>query len=257
MADITSNLVAWYKLDETSGTSAVDSSGNGYTGTYTNSPTLGVGGAFGGSKSVTLASESSQAVMTGSIDLSGTQKVTVAMWVKTSATSGNLLELSTNYNSVSDSFCLLISGANALQFGVKGNSGYNTSEVTTTLDGTWKHVVVVMDTTVAAANQVVPYINGVAASYSKALSNANSNAFGNRAVYIASRAASSVFLSGTIDDVRIYSRALSANDVAALYSQSLSTATSILQAPAKTITEVSPLMVANATYPYIFRSRTL
>lgn len=33
--------IAWYKLDETSGTTASDSSGNGYNGIYNNNPTLG------------------------------------------------------------------------------------------------------------------------------------------------------------------------------------------------------------------------
>ncbi len=37
-ADITTGLVAWWKLTEGSGTTAIDSSGNGYTGTLLNGP---------------------------------------------------------------------------------------------------------------------------------------------------------------------------------------------------------------------------
>lgn len=37
-ADTTTGLVGWWKLDETSGTSAFDSSGGGHTATITNGP---------------------------------------------------------------------------------------------------------------------------------------------------------------------------------------------------------------------------
>ena len=38
-ADITTGLVGWWKLDDT-GSNAIDSSGQGYTGTITNSPAV-------------------------------------------------------------------------------------------------------------------------------------------------------------------------------------------------------------------------
>ncbi len=216
-ADITTNLVAWWKLDETSGTSAADSSGSGYTGTYVNSPTLNVTGAWSGGRAVTFSSASSQAVSTPAINLSATSAVTVAFWAKTSSTSGNVFEASTNYNSFSDSFCILLTGSNAIQAAIKGNGGYNTAELTTTLDGSWKHFCFVFDTSQSAANEVLIYIDGAVTSPTKAFSVNNTNNFGNRAVYIASRAASSVFLNGTMDDVRVYTRALSASDVSQLY----------------------------------------
>lgn len=44
--------VAFWKLNETSGTTATDSSGNGHNGTYTGSPTLNQSGPFNGIKAV-------------------------------------------------------------------------------------------------------------------------------------------------------------------------------------------------------------
>ncbi|MBI2606974.1 MAG: LamG domain-containing protein, partial [Deltaproteobacteria bacterium] len=45
-AVLADNPVGYWRLNETSGTSASDSSGNAQTGTYTNSPTLGQTGAY-------------------------------------------------------------------------------------------------------------------------------------------------------------------------------------------------------------------
>jgi len=79
MADITSNLVAWYKLDETSGTTCADSSGNGYHGTYVNSPTLNQTGAFAASRSVAFSRESVQHVTLGS--RAASTDMSVALWL--------------------------------------------------------------------------------------------------------------------------------------------------------------------------------
>lgn len=224
IADVTSNLVAHWKLDETSGTTATDSSGSGYDGTYVNSPTLNQTGAFGTSKAVTFASASSQAVSAGSINLSATSAITVAAWVKTSATSGVFVEGSVNMNTHTDGFYLGIGASNTIEATHKGNTGHNQVLYSTTLNGNWKHVVAIYDKSQPAANEIALYIDGSFATYTNGLSNNNTNSFGNRPVYLASRAATSSFLSGTLDDVRIYSRALSATDIKGLYNSGLDSA---------------------------------
>ena len=48
VGNTTNGLVGWWKLDDGSGTSAMDSSGNGNTGTLNNSPTWTTSGMNGG-----------------------------------------------------------------------------------------------------------------------------------------------------------------------------------------------------------------
>jgi hypothetical protein len=66
----------WWRLGESSGTTAVDSSGNGNDGTYTNSPTLGVTGLVDGDSDTAITlSNTDNSMVVGSkdygIDLSG------------------------------------------------------------------------------------------------------------------------------------------------------------------------------------------
>ena len=58
----TANLVGYWRMDALSGTSEADASGNGNTGTYQNAPTLGVQGAIvgDGDTAVTFAKASTQ-----------------------------------------------------------------------------------------------------------------------------------------------------------------------------------------------------
>jgi len=74
------NPAAWWKLDETSGSSAADSSGHGHTGTYQGSPTLGVAGPFPGAKGVSLVPD--QGVTTGWEGPASTGALTLVAWYK-------------------------------------------------------------------------------------------------------------------------------------------------------------------------------
>lgn len=215
MADITSNLVAWYKLDETSGTTAVDSSGSGYDGTYTNSPTLGVTGAFGTSTAVTFAAASSHYMTTGAASLGSTDlfadsdNFSVAAWVKASASVSGAIIAKAGSTSANRTFYLFFSGG-ALAVIIRGTQTNFSSNV---LDGSWKHLVFTYDGTTAKMYWNGAYIGVVSVGTAAIESTEN--------IMVGARTSGSpaFFLnaSGTIDDVRIYSRALSADDVSTLY----------------------------------------
>lgn len=86
--DLTTDLVGWWKLDETTGTVAADSSGNGRNGTVTGAATWNAGDGFtfsGGTNS------SGNAITLPNNLLSGLEDVTVDfdVWVDPSLTSGN------------------------------------------------------------------------------------------------------------------------------------------------------------------------
>lgn len=78
------NPVAYWRVDEPSGTSAVDATGNGHTGAYYNTPTLGVAGLLAGDTdtAVTFAAASNQYMSVP--DAVGLRMPgAIALWVKT------------------------------------------------------------------------------------------------------------------------------------------------------------------------------
>ncbi|MBD3945375.1 immunoglobulin-like domain-containing protein [Nocardioides ganghwensis] len=87
-ADLETGLVGWWKLDETSGTVAADSSGNGRDGTVTGAATWNGGDGFTFSGG---ANSSGNAITLPDNLLSGLEDVTVDfdVWVDPSLTSGN------------------------------------------------------------------------------------------------------------------------------------------------------------------------
>lgn len=84
MADITSNLLAYWKLDETSGTSAADSSGGGFTGTLLGGSTFAELTAAGVGQLASAVqfpgAPNDEAVSCGSVTT--TAPLTVATWAK-------------------------------------------------------------------------------------------------------------------------------------------------------------------------------
>jgi hypothetical protein len=81
--------LTYWRLDETSGTTAADSTGRA-PGTYTNSPTLGVtSGVTGGNKSVTFTDLSSDMIVVGDVDdFAGTSPFTVELWMAPTPVNG-------------------------------------------------------------------------------------------------------------------------------------------------------------------------
>ncbi|PUA80171.1 immunoglobulin-like domain-containing protein [Nocardioides currus] len=86
--DLTTDLVGWWKLDETSGTVAADSSGNGRNGTVAGATTWNAGDGFTFSGG---ANSGGNAITLPDNLLSGLEDVTVDfdVWVDPSLTSGN------------------------------------------------------------------------------------------------------------------------------------------------------------------------
>ena len=84
--DYSGDMVVWYKFDETSGTSASDSSGNGKTGTLNGSCTW-VAGAI--NNAVNIPGGTSYVAVPNNIN-SGITNFTVATWVKLTSSSANM-----------------------------------------------------------------------------------------------------------------------------------------------------------------------
>ena len=189
-----SGMVAWWTFNEGSGTKAMDYGGLGFNGTISGSVwTNGiVGGAmyFGGSAYIDI---------TGIVSTS--TNFTFCSWVKSSTTTANsyLLDFGSGRLVIA-----LISDASP-QAGVYSGSWARFVQAPT---NGWNHLAFVCSGT---ASQL--YTNGVLAS---------SAGYSGKQIGGGARIASQYNLTtdtvtGTLDDMRIYNRALSASEIAQLY----------------------------------------
>jgi hypothetical protein len=226
--DITTGLVGWWKMDDGSGTSVVDSSGNSNTGTIQNSSLMTwvtgkIGNAVQGTtEGVGNPDNGSWIKVPNATALNISQSITIAFWVYKSG--GNI---SNNfYDGVlskgeasggSYGFLFTHNGSAAPYFALTdtGNTGHYLQGADLSAGG-WVHYVGTYDGSVMHL-----YVNGSidesgGGSGNTGTFNLQQNTddlwFGR--VY---NPTLGLNLGGAIDDIRIYNRALSSTDVTALY----------------------------------------
>jgi len=204
-----SGPVAHWKFDETSGTTAVDSSGNNNTGTLLNGPVWTTGKIGGGLSFDGTNDYASKASFSGDTASGGT----VSLWVKLDAyTSGaNVVKgLLT-----ADGTRLFLDNNDKWRVLVQDTVPANVVDITINAVpalGAWIHLVVTWDTSVARF-----YVNGVESGTDSTVTTTYTTLNG-KTIYLASdRLVANRYLDGSLDDVRIYNRALSASEVQTLY----------------------------------------
>ncbi len=209
-----------WKFDEGSGTRAADSSGNAHTALLSNGFSWAKG-ADGGAISANAANRDSVSIP--AIDLSGTRAVTIAFWAKRIySISGKdvLFEATTNYQNSTTGFAFLPDDelCQGIQAALRGNEGTTANCYSQPSSGIWHHLAVVFDKGQTGGGEVAFYVDGVLQTPSWSVSaSTNTNSFGNNPVYLFSRGGTSKFSSGTVDDLRIYNRALTAAQIQELY----------------------------------------
>ncbi len=227
-------LVGYWSLNDGSGTKATDFSGRGNTGTLTNSPTW-VNGKFG--KALKFSAASTQYVDVGNpTALQITGDMTISTWVKLDSlpSAGDAYQLVAKDNDT---------GGRAYTFDVYNDTGgaiYGTNGTVARLYinggagnqdngsnliasnvilsvGVWYHVVGVYNT----SGTLDLYINGVSA-HAQRTGESSSIPSATASVFLGAREYPGVegYLDGTMDEVRIYNRSLSAAEVKALYNNS-------------------------------------
>lgn len=204
---LTEGLVGYWKLDETSGTTAADSSGNGNTGTLTNGPTwvtgkIGNGLDFDGSNDYVDASAGS------SLKINGPQSMSFWMYGEGSSAdafmvgNGNasLQGFSCTHHNGATVYCYIQSGTNYVSASVGNN--------------VWTHVTASWDGTTGTNSKKI-YVNGVLISQ-------GASTFGTLSGWTNFRMGEDATLNrtkfnGKLDEVRVYNRVLTAEEVARLY----------------------------------------
>lgn len=203
--------VAYYRFEETSGTVAADSSGNGNAGKYQNAPTLAQTGA----------PRLGRAVRFDGLDDYVETARTVAgnfsleLWVNTTANSlggtqafeGNGLVWSDVGGGANDFTVGAVN--NRLTF-FTGDNEANISSTSTLNDGQWKHLVV----TRGLGGQIRVYVNGqqqASAAAGSGLLNANPS------IAIGGNVLDNRYFNGLIDEVAYYATELSPARIQAHY----------------------------------------
>lgn len=214
--DTTSGLVAHWKLDEDQGDVATDSSGNEHHGTYVASPGLGIPGALG------TCMDSSAGWMEADLgsDLPvGAAERTVSLWIN--PTDVNEIKFF-NYGAAgkgTDFAFAAFPGAGILQ---RHGGGNNTYAGDVKLNE-WTHLAMVVPPGSEMTSDVQVYINGVNAPQAQTKGEARALDSQASLCYVGTsiprwRSPDEALDSfvGLIDDVRVYNRALSPVDLAAV-----------------------------------------
>lgn len=191
-----------------SGTTWTDISGNENNGTLVN----GVGYTSANSGALVFDGTNDYFVTNNNLDLSNTDKLTIQIILKTATTGEEMImEHSINWNS-NNSFGVL-QKTNKIEF-TDHNQGYNVrNSVATINDNNWHLISATTDRSLNATNQTLIYIDGDAPSSTILYSTDNSGNFASHKLYIASRAGSSYRFNGTIAQVLIYNRVLTAEEI--------------------------------------------
>lgn len=224
--NLNNGLAGYWKLDEGSGTSAVDSSINGSTGTLTNGPTWGagqVGGAatFDGVNDYVTAGTASALNFT-------TNTFAISAWIYPTAIPAQ--NQAVYHDSIFERWDHGCTGhgyafrlTNAYTFNAPTELELNVncgSATGTTLahgaagvlvNNQWQHVVAVIN-----AGVVTFYINGTPYAATGNITE-NPTTYGGPATIGSDSTGTGNPFTGSIDEVRVYSRAITANEVAQLY----------------------------------------
>ncbi len=199
---------------------AADSSGNSHTALLSSGISWDKGTNTGG---ISANAANRDSVSIPAIDLSGTRAVTIAFWAKRIySTDGNgvLFEATGNYQDSTTGFVFLPDDevCHGIQAALRGNEGTTANCYTQPSSGVWHHLALVLDKSQTGGNEVAFYIDGVLQTPSwNIFAATNTNNFGNDPIYLFSRAGTSQFSSGAVDDLRIYNRALSGTQIQQVY----------------------------------------
>jgi arabinan endo-1,5-alpha-L-arabinosidase len=210
--DANEALVAWWKLDEGSGSIAEDSSANGYDGTIvdptwiTNDPNRGIALTFDGIDDYID-------LPIGFSDFDG---LTISVWVYPDNTNGwaGFIDVG-NGNSNNNIF--LGYNSDSLLFMVFNGTAYlgNVSAANAINLNTWQHFAATVD---VCGNAVI-YSNGIPIKTGITSPPWNITRTSN---YIArSKLSADTYFQGRLDDIRIYKKALGVNDIGNIYLQDL------------------------------------
>ena len=202
---LTDNLIAYYKLDESSG-DAIDASGAGLTLTNTNSVTYGTGKINNGANI-----SGSQMLVSSSSSFTNVSTFTWAGWVKWTTITANyrIIDKGSWWFGVGG-------GGNGLNISVSAPTTAQSVSSNTFSTGTWYFVVATYDD--AGDRKARLYVDGTETGYNS--QSAASGTFNSNAAYsfrLGNSSGGAEPLQGVLDEVGVWSRVLTGTEITDLY----------------------------------------
>jgi len=211
---LSNGLVGYWKMDENVGATTLDSSGNNNTATFgTTAPSwgtgkYGVGLSYDGTDYISVANNSA-------LNFGSTGSFTISTWIKPNNVLNKAILGKGNGCNGDEEFEFDTSIGSSGDLSIYYKSGWRTSTTTALTVGTWQHIVAVVD----SGTKITYYYNG--SQLGNPITNI-SGTFGPTITNILAIGAQGACLAnrfdGSLDETRIYNRALSASEVSTLYS---------------------------------------
>ncbi|MDE1941074.1 MAG: hypothetical protein KGI66_03065, partial [Patescibacteria group bacterium] len=230
--DLTCGLVGWWKLDEGSGTTAADSSGNGNTGTLVGGPAWLSGSSVRAGSGALSFSGSGQYVDLGNsagLNFGAGQDFSYSLWLKAQPGASSFV-FSKGCGGTGDvGYALIMSGGvtPAACLSIAGESArFEVTDPHSITDSNWHLVTVVVSRT----GSLSLYVDGslVASATTGAY---NADLTDAHHLFIGCYDGGIACYSGPVDDVRIYDRALGPNDVSGIFVAAAYAAPTVPTAP--------------------------
>ncbi|WP_245987439.1 DUF5695 domain-containing protein [Cohnella lupini] len=230
-------VVANYLLNETSGTTASDSSGNGKNATLTGG-TSWVAGHAGNALSLN-GTNAYASLPTGIVG--GLNDFTISTWVKVTSLSdwARIFDFGTGTSNYM--FLAPRAGGSGLRFAIttSGNGAEQQLNAPALPTGVWKHIAVTLSGTTGRL-----YVDGVQVASNTNMTFKPSSLGSTTLNYIGKSQFGDPYLNGQVDDFKIYGRALSATEVSTIFAGST------------TASNIAPLGTASTSFVSSWESLT-
>jgi chitodextrinase len=241
----------WWKFDETSGTTASDATGNGRNGSLLNGLQFsGLPGIFGSA----LAFDAVDDVVRYNSNPGVTAyPFSISAWIKTSST-GNQCAVFFGDGTAGDKYFSIGTNSGKAFATARNTTAYAATGSATISNGAWHHLVGVFE----SATSRKLYVDGAlaATSTNSVAIVANINRF---SAGLLDRSTIADKFNGTIDDVRLYGKTLSAAEINDIYnglkSASMSTSFENLDVSSDLLVFPNPLITGNLNVKLGFEAR--
>ncbi len=218
-------LLHYYRFDEPSGPTIADSAGTSNGTLY--EATFGAPGAVNGDPGTAVEFSGDGDPVEGEtgsfgaipLNLTSQSEITIEFWLKWDAYGNNdalAMEFTPNYNEHTGGFIVdPNAGEYGGTFGVGIGAGATRNSVffARPSAGVWHHYAFVLNSGAPAASEITPYVDGQPVSYQKESSGTGAGAFTSSTLYLFSRGGTSLFGSGSLDELAIYSGELGASTI--------------------------------------------
>jgi alpha-tubulin suppressor-like RCC1 family protein len=217
----TTGVTHFWPMDESSGSSFADLVG-GANAEALGGVTLGEPGGLVDDSSTAAAFNGSSGTARAEVDLSSTHQLTVEFWMKWKAFAEDdhlAMELTPNFNEYPGGFLIDPDASGTEEFGVGiGQDGSrNNAFFTRPSAEQWHYYAFTFDTTASGTDEITPYVDGRAVSYTKSAEGTGAGDFAKAMLYWMSRDASTLFGAGSMQDLALYDTTLSSTTIGEHY----------------------------------------